>query len=164
MRLYDIFCSSQSQIVFQWVQFEICSWKWSRFANYVMMCQLNFHCVTSRPNYVFLVHCAQKESALSVLFLRKDIAHAEGCVKYTVYTITYTVYTVYTIIIHTHAKKWCHQTMGLFWSQFLKCLCCWPEAAWLPTSANWPNLSNSFISDGQLNYHRYTLSSALSLS
>ena len=31
-------------------------------------------------------------------------------------------------------------------------------------TANWPNLSPSFISDGQLNYHRYTPSSALSLS
>ena len=83
------------------------------------------------------------------------------CVLFTVYTNTCThTHTV----LHTHAKKWCHQKMGLFWSQFLKCLCCWPVGARLPTTANWPNLSNSFIADSQLNYHRYTPSSALSLS
>ena len=77
LRLYDIFCSSQSQIVFKWVQFEICSWKGSRFANYVMTCQLNFHCVTSRPNSVLLVHCAQKECAFSVLILRKGVFYSQ---------------------------------------------------------------------------------------
>ena len=36
-----------------------------------------FHCVTSRPISVLLVHCAQKECAFSVLILRKGVFYSQ---------------------------------------------------------------------------------------